>query len=152
MFLRVALVHAMVVLGCARAAAPQSASADVARAVAVVDAFHSAVKYGDAAAAARQLADDAVILEDGRAVAAKSGGDGVEPLAGYLQAAIEFERTVTIARTLVEVVLAGDAAWAVWKSTVTGTFEGRPVDRAGTELVVLGRTAEGWRIRGLSKG
>jgi ketosteroid isomerase-like protein len=39
----------------------------------------------------------------------------------------------------------GNSAWAVSTSETKGEFRGRPVNSAGAELMVLTRTADGWR-------
>jgi ketosteroid isomerase-like protein len=130
--------------GLAPTVAGQSANAEVATVMAVVDSFHAGLRSGDAPAVERLLADDAVMLEAG----------GVETRAQYvgkhLPADIEFERAVTTKRTPGEVVIVGDVAWAYSTSEMVGTFQGRAVDLAGVELMVLSRTADGWRIRAIS--
>jgi len=120
--------------------ATQSA-ADEAGVLAVVRGFHSALTAGDPAKALALVAEDAVFLEAG----------GVETRAQYakdhLPADIEFEKGVSITRSPIRVVVAGDAAWATSTSEVTGTYQGRAVDSLGTELMVLSRAPAGWRIR-----
>jgi ketosteroid isomerase-like protein len=139
------LIVGVVVLGCTlmigasfSAAAQRSAEADVRE---VVNGFHNALSTGDAAKAVSLIADDAVFLEAG----------GVETRAQYekdhLPADIAFEKGVTIKRTPIRIVVAGDAAWAWSTSEMTGSYQGRAVDSLGGELMVLSRTAAGWRIR-----
>ena len=86
------------------------------------------------------LVPDALIHESG----------GVETVAEYrahhLPADIEFARAVKESRTSVRVTVRGDVAWASATTTATGQFRGRAVDSMGTELMVLVRTADGWRI------
>jgi ketosteroid isomerase-like protein len=112
-------------------------SADVA---AVVARFHQALQSGDSAAALALLAPDAVILESG----------GVEDVAEYrghhLPADIEFARAIQGTRTPVQVRVRGDVAWAAGTSVSQGQFRGRAINSAGAELMVLARTADGWRI------
>ena len=135
-----ALVVAIGLLG--RPLAAQSPSAETAAVTAVVSAFHAALKAGNAAEVMRLLAMDAVLLEAG----------GIETRAEYeknhLPADIEFEKAIATTRTPSRVTVAGDAAWAITTSEFKGTFQGKPVDSIGVELMVLSRDpAAGWRIR-----
>jgi ketosteroid isomerase-like protein len=102
--------------------------------------FDQALLAGDSAAVLALLAPDAVILESG----------GVENVAEYrghhLPADIEFARAVQSTRTPVQVSVQGDVAWASATSVAQGQFRGRAVNSAGAELMVLARTAGGWRI------
>jgi ketosteroid isomerase-like protein len=121
--------------------AAQSATGDSARVVAVVEEFHNAISKGDQAVVTRLMADDAVMMEAG----------GFETKAQYLKdhlpADAEFEKSVTTKRSPIRVVVVGDAAWATSTSEFIGTFQGRAVDSIGTELIVLSRAPDGWRIR-----
>lgn len=112
-------------------------SVDVA---ATVVRFHRALEVGDSAAVLALLAPDAVILESG----------GVEDVAEYrghhLPADIEFARAVQSTRTPVQIRVRGDVAWASATSVAQGQFRERAVNAAGAELMVLARTADGWRI------
>lgn len=133
------LLHAAIATGAVAQAVPDD-SAAVARTVA---AYHDALARGDSAAALRLLAPDAVILEAG----------GRESLAEYrshhLAADIEFARAVPSRRGPVEVTLAGNTAWAASTSEARGSFNGRPVDSRGAELMVLTRSPTGWVIRAI---
>ncbi len=79
---------------------------------------------------------------------------GVETRAEYvkdhLPADIEFEKAVSSMRKSVRVTVAGNAAWAISSSETTGTFQTRPVDFVGIEMMVLTREPAGWRIRAIS--
>lgn len=117
--------------------AVKSDSADVA---AAVDRYHQALSTGDSAAALALLTDDALILESG----------GVETRAEYrshhLPSDIAFARAVKSERGPVTVTVKGDVAWASSTSTSQGEFNGRAINSAGAELMVLIRTADGWKI------
>lgn len=117
--------------------AVKSDSADVA---AAVDRYHQALSTGDSAAALALLTDDAVILESG----------GVETRAEYrshhLPADIAFARAVRSERSPTWVTVKGDVAWASSTSISQGEFNGRAINSAGAELMVLVRTAAGWKI------
>ena len=118
---------------------------DSSDAVAVVDAFRTALARGDSAAALQLLAPDVVILESG----------DVETLAGYrghhLAADIEFSRAMPGTHTIVHASVEGNAAWVSSTSVSKGRFKGRPIDSAGAELMVLSRASAGapWRIRAI---
>lgn len=115
----------------------ESDSAAVARSV---DRFHQALATGDSATALALLAPDAVILESG----------GVETRAEYrghhLPGDIAFARAVPRQRSEIRVRVEGNAAWATSTSTVQGEFRGRQINSQGAQLMVLRRTADGWRI------
>ena len=117
-----------------------AAQGDSAAVAAAVHAFHAALARGDSAQALALLAPGATILESG----------GVETVAEYrghhLPADIDFARAVPATRSPVRVTVRGDAAWAVSTSETKGEFRGRAVNSAGAELMVLTRTADGWRI------
>jgi ketosteroid isomerase-like protein len=118
----------------------RSAAQDSAEVAGTVARFHQALETGDSAAVLALLAPDAVILESG----------GVEDVGKYrghhLPADIEFARAVQSTRTPVQIRVQGDVAWASGTSVSQGQFRGRAVNSAGAELMVLARTADGWRI------
>ena len=121
-----------------RAALPSAGdSLAVAR---LVERFHRALADGDSALALSLLLPDAEILESGRAQTR------AEYRAGHLASDIAFARAVHVERSPIAVTLRGDAAWASSSSTAHGEFRGRAIDSRGAELMVLARTADGWRI------
>ena len=124
--------------------AAQPAADNSAPVAAVVEEFHRAITTGDQAVVTRLMAEDALMMEAG----------GIETRAQYLKdhlpADAEFEKTVSTKRSPIRVVVVGDAAWATSTSEFVGTFQGRAVDSIGTELIVLGRVADGWRIRAIA--
>ncbi|HEY9228936.1 MAG TPA: nuclear transport factor 2 family protein [Gemmatimonadaceae bacterium] len=119
------------------ASAAASDSSDV---VAAVAKFHAALAAGDSTAALGLLTADALIVE----------GGAVETRADYrghhLPADIQFARAVPSTRRVVRVTVQGDAAWVVSTSVSQGESNGRTVNSAGAELVVLRRGASGWQI------
>lgn len=119
------------------AAPAETDSADVAK---TVHAFHSALESGDSAGALRLLTDDVQVLEAGGMESA------AEYRAHHLPADIEFARAVKSEPGEVQVKVRGDVAWAAATSTTRGTFRNRSINSAGAELMVLVRTASGWRI------
>ena len=106
----------------------------------VVERFHAALAAGDSGAAAALLDTGAVILESGDLETR------AEYLAHHLPADIEFARAVRGVRQLRRAEERDGTAWVVSTSRSTGQFEGRAVDGDGAELVVLARSANGWRI------
>jgi ketosteroid isomerase-like protein len=138
------LTTAFISLMSAGQLAAQPETGDSARVVAVVEEFHRAIAKGDQAAVTRLIAEDAIMMEAG----------GVETRAQYLKdhlpADAEFEKSVTTKRSAVQVVVLADAAWATSTSEFAGTFQGRAVDSIGTELIVLSRAADSWRIRAIA--
>jgi ketosteroid isomerase-like protein len=112
-------------------------SSEVAKAV---EAYHAAASAGDSTAMLALLDEDAVILESG----------GMETRAEFrshhLAADIAFVRAVQSVRSPIRVRTRGDAAWATSTTTAQGTVNGRAVNSAGAELMVLARTPAGWKI------
>jgi ketosteroid isomerase-like protein len=121
----------------------QSRGGDSAVVASVVRQFHHALARGDSGAALALLADDAVVLEAG----------SIETRAEYeqhhLPADIRFVQAVPSKQGAARVVVVGDVAWTTSTSETTGTFEGRPVNSVGAELIVLSRTTRGWQIRAI---
>lgn len=125
----------------ASASTPSVASqSDSASVVSVIERFRAAMTAGDSAAVMGLLAPDAVILESG----------GVETRAEYqshhLPGDIGYAKSMKSTRGPIRVSVRGDVAWASSTSTTTGESRGRQVNSAGAELMVLTRTAAGWRI------
>ena len=120
--------------------AQQSDSAAV---VEAIHAYHGALASGDSAAALALLAEDVVILESG-------GKEDLEHYRGHhLPADMEFSAAVPGERGEIDVVVQGDIAWASSTSVTQGTFREREINSQGAELMVLSRTASGWKIRAI---
>ena len=138
------------VAGAIALAAPSSAAfaqheghgntSDSAAVAAVVSKYHDALAAGDSLAALALLADDAVILESG----------GVETRAEYrshhLPGDINYAKAIRSQRGPVHVRIRGDVAWSTGTSTTQGEMNGRAINSAGAELMILVRTAQGWKI------
>ena len=109
----------------------------------VVAGFREALSAGDAERAMELLAPDALILESG----------GVETRDEYekhhLAEDIAFSRAVTNTRSSPIVRVEGNTAWISTTERTTGTFNGREVNSAGAELMVLTNSPAGWRIRAI---
>lgn len=102
------------------------------------------VVIDDASAIMRLPAEDVVIHEGGNVEGR------AQYVADHLPADIEFEQSVSSKRGPIRAVVVGDAAWAMSTSEHSGTFRGRPVDSIGTELIVLSRVADSWRVRAIA--
>lgn len=114
---------------------------EAAGAAAVVDAFHAALKQGDAAAALTLLDPEAMIFEEGGAERSRE-----EYASHHLGADAAFAAATeaTVARRSGRAD--GDVAWITSEGRTTGQFNGRAVDRLTVETMVLRRHADGWRI------
>jgi ketosteroid isomerase-like protein len=106
----------------------------------VIDRFHDALAAGDSAAALSLLTDDVIILESGD-VETKE-----EYRAHHLSADIAFARAVPRQAGPMRVTVRGDVAWATSTSIMRGSYRDREINSQSVELMVLERTAAGWRI------
>jgi ketosteroid isomerase-like protein len=62
---------------------------------------------------------------------------------------MEFSRAVPTRRSEPQIIVSGDVAWANSTSVTQGTYKERPINLAGSELMVLSKTAQGWVIRAI---
>jgi ketosteroid isomerase-like protein len=115
--------------------------AGAAEAAAAVDAFHAALRRGDAAAAAALMADEAIIFESGEVERTKA-----EYVAHHLPADTQFEKEVASAVTDRTGGSEGSLAWIATEGRITGSYKGKPLDRLTTETMLLRRTDNGWKI------
>lgn len=108
---------------------------------AAFEGFYAAMKAGDASKVMQAVAPDAIFLE----------GGGRETRAEYekahLPADIEFERAVAGKRGPLTITISGDTAWVIAMTEYQGTFEGKPVNFVGEQLMVLSRANDQWLIR-----
>ena len=121
----------------------QTADADSAAAALAVRAYHQALEAGDSQTILRLLASDALILENGDRETRE------EYREHHLQADIRFSQAVPARRSAVQVIVSGDVAWASSTSVTQGTYQKRPINLSGAELMVLSRTEAGWVIRAI---
>ena len=141
--IRFALVAAHLVAAPMLPAYAQVPGGEGANVASVVRDFHAALEAGDSQAASRLLAPDAVILEGGDRETRK------EYLDDHLQADIKFAQAVPARRSKADVTVSGDTAWAVSTSVAQGTYQSKPIDLVGAELMVLSKTPAGWVIRSI---
>ena len=145
------VVTALVATAMMAAAGPhQSASAtadsahkDSTDAAATVDAFHKALEKGDSTAAITLLASDAVILESG------DTETRAEYRSHHLAADIAFTKAIPGARGPLKVFIEGSTAWTVSSTSTQGDYNGRHINSAGVESMVLTKKAGQWHIRSI---
>ena len=149
--LRILISAAIIATGSASASAhgpakPAAGSTIVApaatEAVAVVDAFHAALKRGDLAAARGCLMDDALIFEGG-AVERSAAEYAAHHLPADAKFAAVTEQAITSRRGDGD----GQTAWVLTEGQTTGTWREKPVDSVTTETMILRKSAAGWRIQ-----
>ena len=126
------------------AARPSSCrAADSAAVMKAVGRFHKILSTGDTTGLNALLAPDLTVLE----------GGGVENrqeyLSHHLSEDIEFTKAVSEKKPSISYTCDSNVAWLVSTSTATGTFNGRPIDSVGAELMILSRTNKGWKIRAI---
>lgn len=111
-------------------------------AIAVVDAFHAALRSGDAEAVLALLTEDVVVLEEGGAERSRA-----EYAGHHLPADMAFAAATTADVTRRVARVEGDVAWVLTEGRTTGTFNGRAVDRLTAGTMILYRDGDAWRIR-----
>ena len=119
--------------------APQPISAGGADST--VDAFHAAIRSGDAAAAKDLLADDALIFEEGGAERSKA-----EYAAQHLQADIAFSRDAVSTITRRSGGFDGALAWVTSEGRIKATYKDKTIARVTTETMILRRIGSDWKI------
>lgn len=119
----------------------QTADADSAAAASAVRAYHEALVAGDSLAVLRLLAADALILENGDRETRE------EYREHHLQADIRFSQAVPARRSALQVIVSGDIAWVSSTSVTQGTYQKRPINLSGAELMVLSELRRGGSSR-----
>ena len=139
-FVCLGLVAAVAIVSCRR---PIPTAPDREAIATTVTAFHEALAGGDSAAAMALLAPDAQVLESGHR-------ETREEYSGkHLAADMEFTRAVQSTRGAMIVRQEGNVAWTSTTSLIKGQFRGKDVQAESAELMVLGKTEDGWRIRAI---
>lgn len=121
----------------------ESSALDSAAIAAAVEGFASALQKGDAAAAMEWLAPDALILESG------SKQTRAEYEQKHLHEDMAMLKAVPMTRSDLVVKQEGAAAWATSLYRIKGSFDGKEINSQGAELMVLTKTAAGWKIRAI---
>lgn len=124
-----------------RASACRASDSTVA--VRVASRFHEILSTGDTTGINALLASDLRVLEGGDVETRQ------EYLSHHLSADIEFTKAVKEKRTSFFFRCEGNIAWLISTSASAGNFRGREINSLGAELMLLGRTSEGWRIRAI---
>ena len=119
-----------------RSVAPSARSA-----VAVVDAFHAALRSRDTRAAQSLLAAEVLVFEAGGVARGRQ-----EYASLHLAADMAFAQAVPakVVRRTAHAV--GDTAWIATEGRTTGIYKGKPLDRITAETMILRRIAGAWRI------
>jgi len=125
------------------ACAPAPAVHTEAEVASVLESFYGAIKRGDATAAMSVIAPDAMFVESGT----------LETRAEYeknhLPLDIDFERQITGKRGPLRVTFAGDTAWIIATTEYDGKIEDGYVSFASSQLMVLTKDADAWKIRSI---
>jgi ketosteroid isomerase-like protein len=106
-----------------------------------VDAFHAALRHGDKAATLALLAPDALIFETGRAERSKA-----EYATSHLAADIAFTKSTSTVVTRRSGGSSGPIAWVASEGRTSINRDGKMIEHATTETMILRRTASGWTI------
>lgn len=121
------------------AATPLTGAA--AEAAQIVDAFHAALKAGDAPKAASLMAESAVIYEAGGVERSKA-----DYASGHLARDAAFLKTASASVVQRTGGAHGDLAWVASEGRLQGQADGKAIDRITTETMILSKTPQGWRI------
>lgn len=89
------------------------------------------------------LAPDALILESGSKQTRDEYGKE------HLQEDMAMLKSVPMTRSDLIVRQEGSVAWATSLYRISGSFEGKEINSQGAELMVLAKTAAGWKIRAI---
>ncbi|HKQ38892.1 MAG TPA: nuclear transport factor 2 family protein [Verrucomicrobiae bacterium] len=127
----------------AAANADSVATSDSKAIIAAVEGFHAALIRGDAEAAMKMLAPNAIILESGASQTRE------EYAREHLAEDIAFAKATSSTRLTLNVGQEGKAAWTISTYQTNGSFEPKPIDIIAAELVVLTQSPDGWRIRSI---
>lgn len=109
----------------------------------MLESFYGAIKKGDAKAAMSVIAPDAMFVESGKLETREQYEKNHLPLD------IDFERQITGKRGPMRITFAGDTAWIIVTTEYDGKVDGGPVAFASSQLMVLTKGAEGWKIRSI---
>lgn len=109
----------------------------------VVETFYAAIKAGDADAAMALIAPDAIFVESANI----ENRDQYET--NHLPRDIDYESEIDGERGPLNVTLEGDTAWVISTTEYDERDLGNPDLYIITQLMVLSRGADGWRIRSI---
>ena len=134
----------VLIFGVSAVAQAQSGrAADSLAAIAVVEQYEAALSAGDSVKAVSLLAEDVLVLESG-AIQTRA-----EYLSHHLGADMKASAGPKGERTVVTVNVLGDAAYVVTKTLRPGTGAQGSTGSELAELMVLAKTAGGWKIKAI---
>lgn len=110
--------------------------------VGVARRLHAALSSGDAAGVERLLAPDVLIMEGGNVERSRK-----EYASHHLQSDLKFMKQMSYKLERQRSDADGSLAWVASEGTLKGERDGKSVDIASTETLVLKKSAEGWRVR-----
>ncbi|MBV8063329.1 MAG: nuclear transport factor 2 family protein [Nevskia sp.] len=123
-------------------AAPAPAADSGPAPVAVVDAFHAALKSNDPSSALKLLSVNASVYEQGFVDQTRSDYAGA-----HIAADAAFAQATELQVLERRIIWLGDNAACVISRTHTqGAFQGHPINLVGTETMVLQRSGSSWSI------
>jgi len=106
-----------------------------------VEGFHAALAAGETQRALDYLAPDVLIVEEGGAERSRA-----EYASHHLAADAAFTHAVPSTPLASTGEAIGDLAYIVTESRMTGTYNGKPVDRLSAESMMLRNGPAGWKI------
>ncbi|MBL4787672.1 MAG: nuclear transport factor 2 family protein [Kordiimonadaceae bacterium] len=108
---------------------------------AVSDTLYVALRSGDADTVAKLMVDDVLILEGGQAQTSKA-----EYMGGHMILDMAFLKNMNSKQVSRKTGQAGDLAWVITHTEVTGIYKGKPVDTTSREFLQLKRIDGEWKI------
>ena len=127
----------------AMSSACQAQSSKAADVNSVVETFYAAIKAGKADAAMALIAPDAIFVESAKI----ETRDQYEKV--HLPRDIEYEGQIDGKRGPLKVTQEGNTAWVISTTTYDEKDQGNPDLYIITQLMVLSRGTDGWRIRSI---
>jgi len=106
-----------------------------------VEGFHAALAAGETQRALDYLAPDVLNVEEGGAERSRA-----EYASHHLAADAAFTHAVPSTPLASTGEAIGDLAYIVTESRMTGTYNGKPVDRLSAESMMLRNGPAGWKI------
>ena len=107
----------------------------------VADDLSAAIHASDADTVKRLLAEDVKILESGHAQKSRD-----EYMGGHMLSDMKFLSTLKSTINDRQVSVAGDLAWVITHSQMTGEYKDRKIDRASREMLVMKHDGHDWKI------
>ena len=143
----VAVVAGLALLSISACAAKPDTAKDEADVKVTLETFYGAMKTGDTAKAMSMIAQDAAFVESGKLETRE------QYETNHLPNDIKFEKQVNGKRGPLRTRINGDVAWVIAETEFAGKFEEdgqvADVDFVSSQLAVLSREPEGWRIRSI---